>query len=605
MKDPDVNEVKSALQMADREWANNGLIGTDKGSQEGGTLEALMYLDAFRGEHPAVLDRAVETVDQMVGNLVFSIINAQHAQISARDPQPIVRPTGGTAAKPDAWRRAWLNQQIIAGMMQEKKYKRQNDRALLSALLLPFGLVRHGYTPDVDEYEKDGIVYARFKNETPEMPWVRFLRPWQVRIDPLVDNFDADGEARWVAFHNLYTRAQIQNNPALIMREDWKPTQYEDLRPMHERKKPKFSHSGQLRAGSTKTHDKGMALYEEWVIYDADTRMFFGVSPGSDKLVRPPREWPIDTGQLPYSILTMNEQLDSPFGIPFPRMVWSEQRMYNKIWTIINALVERTRSIMGVNGAAFDQHPEQLDNLLNGESLVEFIVSSGNPREVLQAYNMGQIDGQLVGLLYQLKEQIREVLGVSSFDRGQRANVETAAEANQIGAGSATNRSRVQARYEAFLVDEIRYTHRALLQTEDTRKFTVPTIGAENAAFLTQGEVANGFVQVGLGDLMGEFVYGVKPNSTLPHDPAAEFNALHTAIVASAAVGQNPLVQPQPATKRLFTLAGQDAEQMVVQPDVAVQMGQNDPNAAGPQSPNSTPSPIEGVPNAPNIPGAE
>jgi len=602
LADPDVQEVKAALRMADREWANNGLLGTDKGSQDGGTLEALMYLDAYRGEHPPVLDRAVETVDQMVGNLIFSLVNTQQSQISARDPEPVLRPSGGTAAKEDAWRRAWLNQKVTQAMLREGKYKRQNDRALLSALLLPFGVVRHGYTPDVDEYEQDGVIHARFKNETPTVPWVRFMRPWQVRIDPLVDNFDPDGEVRWCAFHNLYTRSQIRNNPALIMRDDWEPTQWEDLRPMHERKKPKISHGGNLVAGASKTADTGLALYEEWVVYDADTRMFFGVSPGSDKLVRPAQEWPIDTGQLPYSILTMNEQLDSPFGIPFPRMIWSEQQMYNKIWTILNALVERTRTILGVNGAAFDQHPEQLDNLLNGESLVEFIVSSGDPREVMGAFNMGQIDGQLIGLLFQLKEQIREVLGVSSFDRGQRANVETAAEANQIGAGSAANRSRVQSRFEAFLVDEIRYTHRAMLQTEDPRRFIIPIIGEENSTFLTQGDVAAGFVEAGLGDLQGEFDYGVKMNSTLPHDPAAEFNALHLAVQASASA-TDPLIRPVPIRKRLFTLAGQDAEQMVVGEEVAQQMGQNNPEAAAPNA-NSQPSPVEGVPNAPNIPGA-
>ncbi len=234
----DVNETKEALRMADREWANNGLLGSDdKKGANAVTLEALQYMDAFRGEHPDVLGDAVAITDRMVGNMMFSLINTQHAQVTARDPEPIVRPSGGTAADEDAWRRAWLNQKVLQAQIREGKYKRHVDRAVLSALMLPLGAVRHGYTPDIDEYEKDGVIHARFKSEKPDFPWIRTMRPWQVRIDPLVDNFDMDGEARWCAFLNLYTRSQARNNPALIMRDDWKPTFYEDLRPYHERKK--------------------------------------------------------------------------------------------------------------------------------------------------------------------------------------------------------------------------------------------------------------------------------------------------------------------------------------------------------------------------------
>ncbi len=338
------------------------------------------------------------------------------------------------------------------------------------------------------------------------------------------------------------------------------------------------------------------------MVYNAETRTFFGVSPGSDKLVREEREWPIDTGQLPMSICTMNEQLDSPFGIPFPRMIWHEQQMFNKVWTILSSLVERTRHIIAANGSAFDQHPEQLDNLLNPATLVEAIVSSGNPKEIMQIFQVGQIDGQLIGLLFQLKEQMREVLGISSFDRGQRANVETADESSRIGAGAAINRGRIQAKVEQFWVDIFRYGHRALLQTEDSRTFTIPIVGEDNALFLTEGEIAAGFVNVGIGDLAGEFDYGIKSNSTTPHDPAAEFNALHTAYRAAGGPGSG-LVRDVAVQKRLFELAGQDPQQMVVPQEVAEAQGQNNPEGGAPAAP-SQPSPIEGVPNASDIPGA-
>ncbi|MGB0890272.1 MAG: hypothetical protein ACPGWS_08315, partial [Solirubrobacterales bacterium] len=220
----DVAEAKAALEMAHREWANNGLLASDSNNGESGTFEALAYMDAYRGEHPDVLYRATQSVDKMVANMLFSLINTQHSMVTARDPEPLVRPLGGTAASPDAWRKAWLNQKVLQAMSREKKFKRDGDRAVYSSLILPFGAVRHGYTPNVESFENDkGEIVTRFKNETPDLPWIRFMRPWQMRIDPLVNHFDMDSEPRWIAFHNLYTKNQVQNNPELVFRQDWRP----------------------------------------------------------------------------------------------------------------------------------------------------------------------------------------------------------------------------------------------------------------------------------------------------------------------------------------------------------------------------------------------
>ena len=571
----DILDTKSMLLMADREWSNNGLAADDSTDGDTGDSRMKRFLDGYRGEFPESISGAVDDVDQFVGNLFFSIFNTLISQTSARDPEPVLRPLGGTAAAPDAWRRAWLNQKVVNTLMREKRFRREVDRALMSAVLSPFGMVRHGFTPELEEYEKNGIIHARFKNQTPDLPWIQAVRPWQVRIDPMVNNFDMDGEPGWIAFQNLYrSHSEIRNNPSLIDRDDWKPTFHYDMRPYHERKKPKIIHTG-VR-GEMKKDPNTLSMFEEWVIYDANRRTFYGVSHGSDSLVREEREWPLDWGQLPASILTINEQLDSPFGIPFPQMIWKEQALYNRIWTILNALVSRFRRVVFVNGQSFQSSEGQLSNLLNPDSLAEFIVADGPVNEIASEVGFSQLDGQIIGLLFQLKEQIREVLGISSFDRGQRANVETASEANQIGAGSAVARSRVQGKFENFWVDIIRASHRALLQTEDSREFFIPIIGELNTTFLTQGEIAQGFVQAGLEDLQGEFDYGVKLNSTTPLDPAAEFTKFNAAYQAVGGP-EAQLVDHQFAAKRIFELAGEDAERLVVSPQVAQQMGQQNP----------------------------
>ena len=256
--------------------------------------------------------------DQFVGNIMFSIVNSLVSGISARNPDPIVRPIGGAAADASSRRRAWINEQIIRFILRERKFKEEVDMALLSAVLSPFGIVQHGYTPEVEFEDDNGTIITRFKNQTPDLPWIQFVRPWQVRIDPMVNSFAPDSEPRWVCFHKLYFASQIKKNENLIFRKDLHPTWFQDLRFHEDRDKGSGS---QPLEGDRNV----MPMYEEWVFYDADERRVFGISPGCDDLIREETEWPIEWGQLPFSYLSFNPQLDTPFGIPFPQMFYGEQ----------------------------------------------------------------------------------------------------------------------------------------------------------------------------------------------------------------------------------------------------------------------------------------
>ena len=550
MNDAELTEWKKRLRHSDNEWRNAGLIPDGKkGSTD--RYSMMRFLDAYRGDFPAVLSGGAEPADQMAGNITFSIINTMVAQLSSRSPDPILRPVGKAAAEEPARRRAWLNEQLVEFMMTDRKFKKEADMALLCAVLTGWGAVRHGYTADVEFINDNGEIISRFKNQTPDLPWIQFVRPWQMRIDPMVNAFDPDSEPRWCAFHNLYFKNQIETNPNLIMRKDLKATHIQDIRLAEERK-------GAIGQGDP----DAMAMYEEWVVYDADSRKFFGISPGSDKLIREERDWPFEWGQLPYSWLAFNEQIDTPFPIPFPRMFYDEQMLYNKIWTIINALVSRTRRIIFASTGGIGDEG-QIALLKNPESLVEVIMTAGSPSEAVHETSFGTIDPQLIGLLYQLKEQIREVLGVSNFDRGQRANVETAAEANSISAGGQVARGRTQERFEAFYTNIIKTSHRAFLQSEESRSIVLPIIGKNNLDFLTAADRENGFIEVSLDDLQGEFSYDVKLDSTLRTDPNTELGRLATGFNLLGGT-KSQLMNQRFYHERITELSGADPQQAVM-----------------------------------------
>jgi len=577
MSEKDIERWKAQLEYADRMWYEAGLIEKGEhgvGQRPNHTVGVNAYIDDYRGLQAAPFSGAELTDgDRFIGNLTFAITNTIISMLSSRDPEVQVKAKGGTLAKFDATRRARLNQRILQSSIREGKYKREVDRMLQCALTTSFGLVRHGYTPDVEEYTDGEEVFQRFKNETPDYPWIRFYRPWDVRIDPLVNNFDPDTEPRWVAFRDLYTENEIKKNKNIINRKGWQPTFNPQIMKREDDK---------IRIESSPDITK---LYEVWTFYDASKREWFAISPGTDKEVRKREEWPIEWGQLPYTILTFNEQVDTPIGIPFPRVYANEQAMYNRVWTIINSIISRTRRVVAVNGQAFDSKDAQKENIFNMQSLMEFIECDGNPNDVLKEINVGFIDPQLIGLLYQLKESVREVIGVSNFDRGQRANVETAAEANQIGAGANVQKSRIQTKVEDAWTEIVRVSHRAMQQVEDDRKFVIPIVGEENQTFLSNEEANAGFAVASLQDLAGDFDYYVKQNSTLPLDAEARYAKAASAYQVLGGV-QGSMLDQRAVARDIVTYADQDEhrwvpEQQVINEQAKLEQQQTEDPAGG------------------------
>ena len=475
--------------------------------------------------------------------------------MSAKIPDPILRPLGGPAADADARRRAWLNEQLVEFMVRERDVKGEADKAFQSAMLTGAGFVRHGFTPEVSFENDDGKIIARFKNQTPDLPWVQFMRPWEMRIDPLVNSFNPKQEPRWCAFYNMHYEDTVKNDPNLIFRRDLTATKHFDTRPEGNR-------GTKLESGSP----DAMSVYEEWVIYDAQEQRFFGISPGSDKLIREERPWAFNYGQLPYSYLSFNDQIDTPFPIAFPQMFWDEQLLYNKVWTVINALVGRMRRLIFSNKDAIS--PEVMELLRSPNGFMEVIEAEGDLANAVKEIGVSPIDGQLIGLTYQIKEQIREVVGVSNFDRGQRANVETAAEAGAIAAGGQIARGRLQERYEEFWKNIITVMHRTFLQSDQARSLVIPIVGKKNLDFLTADDRAQGFVEVSLRDLQGEFSYDVKLDSTLRTDPNTELARTITGYNVLGGV-ESQMLNQQYYHERITELSGSDPQQAVVSEQVA------------------------------------
>jgi hypothetical protein len=348
---------------------------------------------------------------------------------------------------------------------------------------------------------------------------MRSVHPWDFRCDPLRGSFHPD-EVRWCAFRRLHLMDEVKRNPRLTMRDDLRPTSAIGFLKMRDARKDELS--------PDVNH-----LVEEWVIWDKQDRMVFSLSPGTKSTLMQPRDWPVGWRTLPYSLLQLNPTPDDPFGCCYSAQVLPLQIELNKTLTIANRLVQSLRRVI----------PYRKDALADGEEkklsslrLLEFIGLNGDLREAFGQIQLGGFPQELLLHMRLLVDQIREIVGVSEMERGQRINVETAAEVGGVSAGAATQRSRNQGPWEEFLQDAIG-VYATTLQEVVTDEFAIPILGPEDARSLFGGDAAaSPFLMVGgpKSSIQGEFLYLVRPGSTLPRDPSAEIKrevALNEAMV--------------------------------------------------------------------------
>jgi hypothetical protein len=173
------------------------------------------------------------------------------------------------------------------------------------------------------------------------------------------------------------------------------------------------------------------------------------------------------------------------------------------------------------------------DDKLSTLSLLEFIKSS-DPQTVSSQIQVGGNFQELLLLKDHLKNEIRSMIGVGEMERGQRINVETAAEAQQVGAGAALQRGRNQGPFEDFLADVIE-TFGIGIQDTLAEPYAIPILGEEDAtALFAPTPVSPSYLEVEPQQIRGDFIYKIRPGSTLPHDPDAEIRkqlALNAALM--------------------------------------------------------------------------
>lgn len=542
MTDTELKLWKDRLTAADRYWESEGLCG----SPEAGVLAAQTVFDAYAGRQWGLLGwGGLRPEELCTVNVLFSTMNSLIAQVSARNARPVVKPKGQTMASEEAARKALKNEILLTAVAAEMKVKREVDLAISCAVQAPMGIVEHVYIPRAEKYDADGNLLQMDDTARPDFPSVKFRRLRDVRIDPMASSPYPDGDARWVAFRDLYLLDEVKMNPGFVNRDDLRATvsmEWTDAQP---------------DSIKNNTGPDWAKLVEVWKVYDKVERKWFCLSPGCEKPLRDPADWPIGWESLPFDVIFFHPHVNQMMPISPASQIVSLQMELNKCRTMMAALTKRLRRT--VLGSKENFQDGEWEKMTGDAELMEWFAINANVDidKCVKEIQIGGFPQELLMYHARILEDIREIVGVSQMDRAQRINVETAAEANGVLSGAATMRSPKQERVEDFWSSIYRKLHRGIQQTQDDSVF-VPIFEGTDSRIL--GETAGDYAEVTPEDILGEFDYGVQAGSTLPEDPMQE---LQKATALFQLFKDDALIEQREIRRRVLEAARMDPQRLL------------------------------------------
>jgi len=548
LSEEELRRWKGRLESAHALWKKNGMTGDSAGQP----ISPFKYINAYRGNQWDLGGWAgIRTEDLITVNMVFANTNQLVARMSKRNPEPVVTARRMTI---ENQRKARIRQAILSYFIYELKIKRQVDRALYDALVGPWGMIRHGYTPPEEKYKAgSGRMLDLYSFARPDAPWVKRIPFWDFRADPNADTFYPDGSARWCAFRDLIPIRNFRDTSSLIHRDDLRPTISGERMKIAEEDQP---------SGSRGEDFEGMV--EVWWIWDKEERKRFALSPGSQREVSEVTDWPVQYEDLPYDILMFNEQMDSNIPIPYPAIYESQQMELNKTRTLMSQLVKHLRRLVVVNRNAFSDSDR--DKVEQGDlGLFEILTCDGDLNNAITQIQLGGSPEILLGYDATIKTDIREILGLSNMDRGQRINVETATEAGGVQAGSEIIAGRNEERFEEFWSSLLRHFNQALDFTLQPG-MVIPIVGKDDAQALQQmQDPITGSIELrDPSEIYGEFDVKVRARSTLPEDKDRD---LAKFMQLKQMFANDPTVKIAEMNSQALELAGFDSSRFVQSPE--------------------------------------
>ena len=522
--------------------------------------------------------------DRTVDNMVFSNIKTIMPSINFNNPRIYAQ------AKKKPYRVAdGLFDTIAAGALyeillnyyyKELEIKRQVDKALLDALIGPWGIIQIGYTLETEKVQDDKLLEVNELIKGDSCFVVR-RSPLDFRVDPEAKESHLY-DANWVAFRWVKSLEDVKENPS-----------YKNTKELKSNVKAETNFH-KPTGGGLKTSDNeslkdasDWERVEGWDIWDKRSHKLITVVTSHDKPLQY-IDWPLDyDGGFPVEILYFNENPDELFPISDVDIYMAAQDELNRLRSLHLDHVRRiSQSKYITRENAFTS--EELYKLKHGPSgtiaeskmavndAIAPLRDAGTSQDVYMAIRM-------------LKEDIREGGRVSQFEKGIAQKFDTATEPNLIAQAIGIQREERSAILGDFIKHVVRKLGKVLQQTMGEKEINLSTEQFEQAQQYAPGKLEKivgpdgmqaimPWLTMSKEDIQGEYEFDIEIGSLQPVNKEIR---KRDAIELYNLLAQNPYVDPYEGTKEVLeAFERKDTERLLKDPQAVAQEQQASSEAA-------------------------
>lgn len=522
--------------------------------------------------------------DRTVDNMVFSNIKTIMPSINFNNPRIYAQ------AKKKPYRVAdGLFDTIAAGALyeillnyyyKELEIKRQVDKALLDALIGPWGIIQIGYTLETEKIQDNKLLESNELIKGDSCFVVR-RSPLDFRVDPEAKDSHLY-DANWIAFRWVKSLEDVKSNSSYKNTKDLKSNVKAET-DFHKKTEGglKTSDNDSLKDASDWERVEG------WDIWDKRSNKLITVVTSHDKELQN-IDWPLDyDGGFPVEVLYFNENPDELFPISDVDIYMAAQDELNRLRSLHLDHVRRiSQSKYITRENAFTS--EELYKLKHGPSgtiaeskmaVSDSIVplkDAGTSQDVYMAIRM-------------LKEDIREGGRVSQFEKGIAQKFDTATEPNLIAQAIGIQREERSAILGDFIKHVVRKLGKVLQQTMGEKEINLSTEQFQQAQQYAPGklekiigpdgmQVIMPWLTMSKEDIQGEYEFDIEIGSLQPVNKEIR---KRDAIELYNLLSENPYVDPYEGTKEVLeAFERKDTERLLKDPQAVAQEQQASSEAA-------------------------
>lgn len=502
------------------------------------------YIDYYLGKQRRT-NRIVNEFADTVVNMVFSNISTILPSIIFRNPRIYITPKRKPTEKLDTVSGAAVLETVLNYFYKELDIKSETRRVVLDALIGPWGLIHLGYNAQIETVTVGDQVSEAIKEEN----------PFAIRIAPEDLRVDSTGkdhllkDAKWIAFRWVKTLKEVQDNP------DYKNT---DLLKNNTREEVEFKPIAENPFDTdNKDYDDVWGRVEGWEIWDKENQRVITLvlSQQPDQIIQD-IEWPIEFEGFPLEVIFFNENPDSQFPLSDVETYIQQQDELNEVRSLQMQQLRNNakRKYITKRDSLDDANKRKIMHGPDG-TVAE---TDANLDNVLKPVEFKSVSQDAYIIERGLKTEIRELAGVSNFERGIAAKVDSATEASLINQGITVLREYRQGIVEDFTIRVMKKLSQILQQTltsrdirlgkeqEDALKDIVPD---KIDRIVRDGAVLQRWLNADKDSIKGEYFFDMQVGSMLPTNKETRKKDM---VELTQILQGNPFINPEEGTKRIL-----------------------------------------------------